>query len=492
MKRFRFFYPCDIAFAIALLLKFFSAGIWYFPVLDDHIQYGSYPLFPLSHVLFNIGTVSSRPFASILDPSFWGLFYHHMWIALGLICVLYFFSAVLLDRILVKHHVTVTPFLYATYLLMPITFEGSYWISASSRIVVGMFFATAAAFLLMRYFSIKKKRILAGYIALALLSFGFYESVMIFSFVLQIFVIVKRALNDKTKKTLLYLVFPFALALLMMLYYVLAARVFSSGSRASTFSLNDFGERIRSLLEQFVYIITTGSFRTTINGFWDGLKHILSSPLTALILIPLILGVSALCAKTGKKYEIRGKVNTCVPLGLAMIGLPLLPHLLVPDVWLTYRSVLVCIPGFCVLFAPIGRQLLKKHRSRQFAIFLLVALFSVGCVNELQTYQKVSKTDAVIVENVANALSEDVKNGNASAILVLPHEIIIPQTSYYKDHVKSVASSDWALTGAVRAKTKNNGIPYITPVYSLDGVDTDGKQVLYMDKTYQVTEETYE
>lgn len=96
------------------------------------------------------------------------------------------------------------------------------------------------------------------------------------------------------------------------------------------------------------------------------------------------------------------------------------------------------------------------------------------------------------MENIASALDEEVLQGEKDAVLVLPHEIVIPQTSYYKDHVKSVASSDWAITGAVRAKTRNNQIPYITPVYSLDGVDTTGKQVLYMDENYQITEEKHE
>lgn len=492
MRRFRYIHKCDIAFFIALLLKVFSAGICYFPVLDDHIQYGSYPLFPLSHVLFKIGTAGSRPFASFLDPTFWGVFYNCMWIALLLISVMYFVSAVFLDRIFVEHHIKITPFLYCFFLLAPITFEGSYWISASSRIIVGMFFATSATILLMLYLNKKKKSTLALYIASTLLSFGFYESVMIFGLILQSFVIIKRFLKYRTKRTLRHFLIPFSLAFLMLMYYMVASKVFGLGGRAATSSISGVGSRIGSLILQFFYASSAGFFRTTFVGFWDGLLYIFSSPWTACVLLPLILGVSFLCAIYSKKHKIRGRVNTTLPLGLAMIFLPLLPHLLVPDVWLTYRSIFLCIPGYCVAFAPLGHKFLKKHTARQILVFSLVFLFSVGCVNEVQTYKKVSEADAVIAQNVADALSEEVKRGDASAILVLPHEIIIPQTSYYKDHVKSVASSDWALTGAVRAKTKNNNIPYITPVYSLDGVDITGKQVLYMDETYQVTEENHE
>lgn len=489
---FKYMHKCDIAFFIALLLKIFSAGIHYFPILDDHIQYGSYPLFPLSHVLFGIGTAGSRPFASFLDPTFWGLFYNHMWIALLLITVMYFVSAVFLDRILIEHHIKITPFLYCFFLLAPITFEGTYWISASTRIVVGMFFATSATILLMLYLNQKKKRTLTLYIIFTLLSFGFYESVMVFSLILQSFVIIKRVLKYRNKRPLRHFIIPFSLAFLMVMYYMLASKVFLLGSRATTSSVSGMSSRIGDFISQFFYTTSAGFFRTTFIGFWDGLVYIFSSWWSALILLPLILAVSTLCAIYSKKHKIRGRVNSCVPLGLAMIFLPLLPHLLVPDVWLTYRSIFLCIPGFCIACAPLGHKFLKKHKPRQILVFLLVFLFSVGCVNEVNTYKRVSKTDALIAENITSVLDEEVLSGKKEAVLVLPHEIIIPQTSYYKDHVKSVASSDWALTGALRAKTKNNNIPYITPVYSLDGVDTDGKQVLYMDENYQVTEEVHE
>lgn len=492
MGRLKYIHKCDIAFFIALLLKIFSAGIHYFPVLDDHIQYGCYPNFPLSHVLFDIGTAGSRPFASFLDPTFWGLFYNHMWIALLFISVMYFVSAVFLDRILVEHHIKITPFLYCFFLLAPITFEGSYWISASSRIAVGMFFATSATVLLMLYLNQKKKSTLAIYTLCTLLSFGFYESVLVFSLILQSFVIIKRVLKYRSKRPLRHFIIPFSLAFLMAMYYMIASKVFLLGGRAAASSISGVGPRVGSLVYQFFYTTSAGFFRTTIIGFWDGLCYIFSSPWRACILLPLILAVSVLCAIYSKKHKIRGRINSCVPVGLAMIFLPLLPHLLVPDVWLTYRSIFLCIPGFCVAFAPLGQKLLKKHIVRQILVFSLVFLFSVGCVNEVKTYKAVSETDAVITQNVADVLSEEVKNGETSAILVLPHEIIIPQTSYYKDHVKSITSSDWALTGAVRAKTKNNAIPYITPVYSLDGIDTTGMQVLYMDETYQITEEIHE
>ncbi|MBQ3108265.1 MAG: hypothetical protein IJC67_01505, partial [Clostridia bacterium] len=79
-----------------------------------------------------------------------------------------------------------------------------------------------------------------------------------------------------------------------------------------------------------------------------------------------------------------------------MILLPLLPNILVPDVWLTYRSIVVCLPGFCILFAPLMSHILRDKRVATVTIFAASVLFLVGCYNEVQTYKEVSKLDQKI------------------------------------------------------------------------------------------------
>ena len=116
----------------------------------------------------------------------------------------------------------------------------------------------------------------------------------------------------------------------------------------------------------------------------------------------------------------------------------------------------------------------------------------MSCVNEVHTYKAVSELDGQIVNEVLQHLDDEVLAGKKETVLVLSQEVITPQTSFYKDHVKSVFYADWAVTGAVRACARNIKIKTITPVYSLENVDTEGKQVLYMDEFYHVTEETNE
>lgn len=483
----------DAAFAAALVLKMFSAGFSYFCVLDDYIQYGCYPLFDsLSKVYFEIGTASNRPLAAFFDPAVWGAFYPNMAAALILSGALLFLSAKLFDQCLKQCKINITPFFYAVYLLLPLGFEGTYWISASSRIVVGLFFASAAAYLLIKYVKARKAYHFVLYAVCSLASFGFYESVTVLSGMLQGMIILKFVFADKQYKHLWILTVPAACGVAVLVYYKLAANIGTLGSRTVEFSLFGMSGRLKELFSQFGCIFTDGFYRTTVIGFGCGLKALLNEGAYGIFLAILIITVSLLCAYFGGKCKLYAKAKYCVLPGLLFIFLPLLPNILVPDVWLTYRSIVVCLPGFCVLSAPLISWALKNKYAQTTVIFVITAVFLVGCVNEVRTYKAVNELDNRIAGEVIEHLDDEVTVGEKSVILVLDREVEVPQTSFYKDHVKSVFYADWAVTGAIRARTQNLKIKTITPVFSLEDVDTKGKQILYIDEFYHVTEESNE
>ncbi len=468
---------CDISFFCGLMFKVFSQGFSYYPVLDDYIQYGGYPLYEnLSHVYLNIGTIATRPFAAVLDPALWGQFFPNMWIVLLFICVMFFAGVKLIAAVFERMDTHITPFLYAIVLLIPLGFEGTYWISASSRVCVGFFFTGLASHLLVRVIK-NNKLYLIGYIPLTVLSFGFYESVMILSALLQLTVIM--TLVKSNKKRLLYLVTPVVSGVCMLVYYKLAGNIGALGSRANGFALTGMGARFIELLRQFAEIIIKGGGLTTANGAFYGLKLLVSSAWGVALLVLAVL-ISLSCGYFGGAVKFRAKAKYCIPLGIVLVLLPLVPNALAADVWLTYRSVVPAFFGLTLISAPIFSKLLKHKSVRAGVIFFMVLLFSLGNVNELDTYRRVHETDDKLVTQIAQQLDEDVLSGDKNTIVVLDEEIIAPQVSYYKDHVKSVFDSDWALTGAVRAKAKNIKIKMITPVFSLDGIDTQGKQIIYI------------
>jgi len=484
---------CNAAFLSALFLKVFGAGISYFCTLDDYIQYGCYPRYDnLFHVYFEMGTASARPLAAFADPAVWGAFFPHMVFALLIITVLHFVSAKLFDKCLQDCGITITPFFYLVYLLLPLGFEGTYWISASSRIVVGLFFTALAANLLIQYIKTKKCSTLVAYCICCLASFGFYESVMVLSALVQALIILKFFAEEKRHQKLYLLAIPLLCAIFVLLYYKLASAL-SPMVRTTSFSLENFGGRTKELLSQLGYIFTAGLYRTTLVGFVNGAKNIAQSGMLGLLVGALILTISAFCAYFGGKIKLSSpRAKYCIPVGLLMILLPLLPNILVPDVWLTYRSIVVCLPGFCILFAPLVPHILRGKGVATVTIFAASVLFLVGCYNEVQTYKKVNELDQKIATEIVSHLDADVLAAQKNVVLVFETEVITPQTSLYKDHVKSAFYVDWAATGIVRATAGNIHIKTVTPVYSLDAVGTSNAQILYVDEFYHVTEERHE
>ncbi len=474
---------CDIVFLTALLFKVFSFGAVYYPVLDDYIQYGGYPLYEnLSHVYLNIGTIATRPFASLLDPVVWGYFYPDMYIVLAIISVLFFLGAKLISRALERTGVHITPFLYTVLLLCPLGFEGTYWISASSRICVGLFFTGLALFFLVKAIDRRNKMWLLPYILTTLLSFGFYESVMIVSALLQLFVILSLVKNKK--KCFMYLLTPVLLGVAMLLYYKYAQALGVLGSRASSFSISGLGQKLNLFMTQFFEIIVKGGFNTICRGAYQGIL-IMISDYFGLIRLILAVVISAVCAYFGAKSDFRANAKICIPIGLVLIFLPFIPNILVSDVWLTFRSIVPCFIGLVLVSAPLFSKLLKKKNIRIGVLFVMVLVFLIANVNELDTYRRVNATDGLYLSKICKKLDDGVLSGNKNTFVVLDEQIITPQVSYYKDHVKSVISSDWALTGAIRAKCKNINIKTVTPVFSLDGLDLKNAQIIYIGGSYE-------
>ncbi|MBQ3181364.1 MAG: hypothetical protein IJB50_01185 [Clostridia bacterium] len=467
----------DISFFAALIFKVASFGFSYFPVLDDYIQYGGYPLYEnVSHVFLNIGTISTRPFASLLDPVAWGAFYPHLFFVVLIISALFFFGTKLIAASLERLDIHVTPFLYAILLLCPLGFEGTYWISASSRICVGLFFLGLASHFLIKIIDTDKKLFYIPYAIFTLLSFGFYESVMVSSALLQFFITI--TLTKDNKKRALLLITPVVLGILMLLYYKLFGSIGALGSRANGMSFNNLPQKFYELFYQFFEILIKGGIKTVFFGAKEGLLMLFSVWGIAHLVLAVL--ISLCCAHFGAKKEFLMPVWRTVLLGFALAFLPLAPNILAETVWLTYRSVVVSFIGLVLISAPLFAKLLKNQKLRFLSLFIIVFLFCAGNINELDTYKSVNSYDDLLVTKICEQLEPEVLSGEKETIVVLDSEVIIPQVSYYKDHVKSVFGSDWALTGAVRAKCKNVKIKMITPVLSLDDTDYKDKQIIYL------------
>ena len=170
-----------VMFFIAFVFKYLIYGFQYFPILDDYIQYGGYPLYDTpSHVLFYIGTISSRPLASLLDVFFWGKLWHTPHLMLILSGAFHLLSCVTFYKVAKENNVALSPLFAVFYLFFPLGYEATYWVSASSRIVVGLFFCSLSLLFLTRYIKSGKRFFFLLFFIFSLCAFSLYEACAVF------------------------------------------------------------------------------------------------------------------------------------------------------------------------------------------------------------------------------------------------------------------------------------------------------------------------
>ena len=121
-----------------------------------------------------------------------------MILAVLLISVLYGASAILFYKVFRRFFGT-GMFFVVFYSLLPLCFEGTYWISASSRIVSGLFFTAVSLFALVKFADGGCAALAALFVIFQLLSFAVYEQIFILSFLICIIFAVIFALQKNKR-----------------------------------------------------------------------------------------------------------------------------------------------------------------------------------------------------------------------------------------------------------------------------------------------------
>ena len=129
-----------VLFAL-VMARFCAFGMEYYHQLDDYIQYHNYPSSGDFMALQRAtGLLASRPLAGIADFFVWGPMFDHMIWGVALISVMYVAAVLVIWNILGRYF-RVSPVLPVIMALLPLGIEGTYWMSASTRVVVGILFA---------------------------------------------------------------------------------------------------------------------------------------------------------------------------------------------------------------------------------------------------------------------------------------------------------------------------------------------------------------
>ena len=250
----------------------------------------------------------------------------------------------------------------------------------------------------------------------------------------------------------------------MFIYYRIFAGLSSFGSRTESAGLDAIPQKIMEMLSQ-VFEAFAQFYNAVIKGCFLGIKILFQNGLWGIFVLMLIVLICFLLSRVTKGNAPTEKMpSVCLMVcGIMLFFAPLLPNVLAADVWITNRSIFVSIIGFALILEGFWNLFHKKH-CKKVIIFCLAFLFITASVNEYDTYKRAAELDDTLLTQIVAQLEEDVLTGKKNLQVILPEEIQVSQNAFFKDHVKSVFDSDWALTGALRAKTKNLSIKYAEPV----------------------------
>lgn len=449
-----------IAF-ILVFMRFVYYGFEYFPQLDDYIQYYSYRQFlgTIPEIIEKLGLLSARPLAGIMDITLWNFFFNtNMIFGVFIISILYTSSAFILKKAF-SNIFTVSNIFIFVYLLLPLGFEGTYWVSASSRIVVGMFFASVGIY----FFSALCEKGSIKYIPLfmifQLISFGFYEQVIVFS-ITATFLIMLSLFFKKGKITLFaFLTFVNVGIFAFVTSYFKNSSLYSS--RMEIMFPNSegyFDVFIPEILSQFKEVIIYGNFYTLFKGFIRGISIIFQEKSILYFVILIILCVFVF--KLSKDEEQKGSIWAFV-FGILLFIAPLTPFLVIGNPWFSFRGAITSFAGLGIVVDTVFNLCIKNMKIKGIVTSFIIFIFSVAGVSEIHDYRENSIKD----ENAAKAYIEAVENVDSSyriGVLNL-NEINIENYNYiFHEHITGVTGSDWSFLGCCRYFAKEFDIP--TPI----------------------------
>jgi len=413
--------------AVAALsaLRLSLTGLQYMPLLDDYIQYHNYAhlMGGLPETVKTLGLLAARPAAGLLDIVVWSRFYGNLFVAVLLISLLYAASAVVFRRLF-----EAGSFFYVVYLLFPLNLEGTYWLSAATRIVPALLAAGLAG-----TYAKGNKPLAAG--ISCLLAAGFYEQ----GFVLAAGLVIWYAIEGRQWKMA-------AIPPLCFAIYLFFTRL--AGDSAL------YGGRTQYVMPWDVFDNVTGQIWSVLKGgaviTFKGALRGLTAGIWAYVMMAACLSLVWSFHKNSA-----GKPHMIL-LGLAFAVGPLAPFFVIANPWVSMRAAACCIPGLALAAdAALGS---KKAVSTAVA-----AVFLLATASELADYKAVARYDAAVLTALAQA-TEGLSRGTNVGVYGLEPYVLPEQNYIWHEHIHGVTESRWALTGGLRAVANSMDVPTVTPL----------------------------
>lgn len=457
-----------IVFAIAVGLKYGYEKFHYYPVLDDWLQYGVYQMYEHPLQIFLNYSYHTRPLASLFDIIVWGKFWPDLTLPFIVITALHIGACFLLYRIFHQLHLSLGIPAALIFGLMPLGNEATYWISASSRLVVGLFFMLLSLYFLTVSLNKRNKKLyMIGFWFFQLVSFGFYEQVIAMGFASSLIMIIwKRKLLPRWW----YAALPVLNVVIIGSYYVLFKDHGNAEERGHMVAGNEFWGHVGYVFHQFydISVFTHAQYYT--RGLQQAFTLLFAEKSYSYFLA--IMFISILCGWFAFKTASHA-ISIKAALGKVIVGLllsifPLGPFFLIGDTGLALRNVFPSMIGFAIaidgLFDLLGKRVVIRYVYGLLAGLLAFLFMTIG-VNDISDYKKVSEVDRMVAANIVMVGNQEHKFTGQYPVYVFGAEShLVPVSVPFLNHIKNVTDSDWALTGTVRTVGQNKNYPDVTPV----------------------------
>ncbi len=456
-----------------VLIRYLYYGFTYFYQLDDYIQYFDLSFFSdnLWQTMITLGSFQ-RPAAGFSDLYIWSFFFPVMILAVALIAALYTATALLLRSVFCRFFRVgwLFPVLFA---LLPLGFEGTYWVSASSRIVCGLFFAALGAWLFQRYLEGGRWYFLLSALVAQLLSCLYYEQVLVFS--VTLFVLLGILNFRRGSRRCFWCGFSVVNAGIFLLISSLAAA--SGGVYAGRMELvlpvhrYYFDVFLPDILNQIKSVFWDGTLQTTFTGFLRGLKILVQdrAVLFALLLVALCLVFAWLVRRLAPGAREGGKKRMWCALvvGVLLAVAPVTPFLIIANPWFSFRGAVASFAGLALIADVLITALFCRFRRGallQAGLAGAVALvFCVAGVSELHDYRQTMFNDHQVADTIVEQI--DLSDPERRiGILGAEPSFLDEQNYFWHEHIHGVTESSWALMGMLEYKTEQEHISTVVPL----------------------------
>ena len=439
---------CAVLFILALLLRASFGGIGYEPILDDTVQYILYPTsVDYGALIAREGMFSSRPLAALMDLLVVGQM-GNLFFAVILMAVMHGISCVLFQRILSRFF-SVGPVFAVIYTLLPLGCEGTYWLSAATRVVSGLFFTACAAVVLCRFIEAGKWWRVPLYFLLELLSFGFYEQILVLSFALSGLIFLHHFREKRA--ALAWMAF-----LCAGIYFGFTAYFRADSPLADRMELlypntpYYFNVFLPDLARQIGMSFLSAGVRTTFVGFWRGLVSCFTgSWLYGIAAAGLAVwyGILHWPRKRDAVVSVEGWARA-LWWGVLLFIAPITPFFVIARPYFSLRSTVPSFVGAAILIDLLFRALIRRRRAMAAVSGAMVFVCLLGCASEIGDYKATAKADRVLAEAVMERESELYGRVGILNVKEFP---VTGQNYPYHEHVASVAAADWTLSAKLAA-----------------------------------------